>query len=157
MEALSCNFSGMVVGNCKVINKMNGIPDTGFEEADKGNFNFVGIRAYSGVRNDKDDLLILNPEVSQQINDFRICIQILYQLAKLRGRNFVSWNEVLIDADQYQLERVVFLQRHFSPNTWDNHLYSWQGEIVICSPNDELIEYAIEYVKERRVAEEVNR
>ena len=144
MEATVCNFSEVIANRQSVVRKINNIPDTGFEEVDKGNFNFIGIRAHSGFRGDKDDLLILNPSVSQEINDFGACIKILYELGKVYGRSFVSWQEVLIDADHYQNGKLLVLQRHFSPCIWDNHQNSWQGEVILCTPNDKLIQYAVE-------------
>jgi hypothetical protein len=151
MEAINCGFSDVVLSNYKSnVHKMQNIPDTGFDEASKGNFNFIGIRAHTGIVRGNDDLLVLDPEISQKVNDFDVCIEILYELAKLRGKDFVGWQEVLIDSDCYQAGKLVFLQRHQSPHTWDNRKYSWQGETILCSPNDRLIQYAIQRVDEVR-------
>lgn len=150
MEALSCNFSDVVMNNYKNnVHRMQNIPDT-FNETSKGNFNFIGFKLQTGIKNDKHDLLILDPEISQKLNDFDVCYEILYQLQKMIGKDYSFYQEVLIDSDEYQTGKLVFLQRHFSPHIWDNKIYSWQGETILCSPNDKLIQYAIKRVNEVR-------
>lgn len=126
----------------KDVHGMQNIPDTGFDEASKGNFNFIGMINYTGIQGDDGDLFILNPEISQKLNDFNICHEILYQLAKLREKVYVSWQEVLIDSDYYQ-EQLMILQRHCSPRIW-------KGETIICSPNAKLIQYAVQRENELR-------
>lgn len=144
MEALSCNFSDVVISNYKNnVHKMQNIPSTGFDEASKGNFNFIGIIAHSGIAGDSDDLLLLDPEISQKLNDFDVCVEILYQLGKLTGKRFCSWQEALIDSEYYQNSQLIILQRHLSPKTW-------KGKTILCSPNDKLIQYAVQRVNEVR-------
>jgi hypothetical protein len=128
----------------KDIHGMQNIPDTGFEEASRGSFNFIGVLFHTGVIGDNDDLFVLDPKISQRLNDFDVCFEILYQLSKLRGRPYVSWQEVLIDSDYYQRGQLMILRRHFySPEIWT-------GETNFCSPNDKLIQYAVQRVNEVR-------
>ena len=144
MEALSCNFSDVVINSYKNnVHKMKNIPDTGFNEATQGSFNFIGIIAHSGIVGDSNDLLLLDPEISQKLNDFDVCVEILYQLGKLTGKNFSSWQEALIDSGCYQKGQLMILQRHFSPVVW-------KDKTILCSPNDKLIQYAVQRVNEVR-------
>ena len=136
MEALNCNFSDVVINNYKNnVHKMQNIPDTGFDEATQSSFNFIGIIG------DSNNLLLLDPEISQKLNDFNVCVEILYQLGKLTGKDFASWQEVLIDSGYYQNGQLVILQRHLSPRIW-------KGKTILCSPNDKLIQYAVQRVNE---------
>ena len=143
MEALRI-ISDVVINNYKNnVHKMENIPYTGFDEADQGCFNIMGIIGHSGIVGDSDYLLLLDPEISQKLNDFDVCYQILYQLGKLTGKGFGSGYEALIDSDYYLKGQIMILQRHFSP-------VIWTGETILCSPNDKLIQYAVQYVNKER-------
>jgi len=143
MEALSCNFSNVVINSYKNVHKLENIPDTGFDEATQGSFNFIGIFAHTGIVGDSDDLLLLDPEISQKLNEYDVCLEILYQFGKLTGKGFVSSQEALIDSDYYQNGQLMILRKFFSPRIWI-------GKTIFCSPNDKLIQYAVQSVNEVR-------
>lgn len=107
---------------------MKNIPDGNYEQAFRGNFNVAAIIAHSGIVGDEDDLLVLNPKLSQEFDDFRENTNILYEFAKMRGKRFASWKNVLVDLNFKQTGKVMVLQAWCNPAPW-------KREIVYCSPN----------------------
>jgi len=108
---------------------MKNIPDQGFEQTSIGNFCISAFLAHTGIRGDEDTLLILNPSFSEDFNDFNENIHILYKFGKLANRQFVSWQDALVDLDHFnKTGEFLVLQKWSSP-------ILWKGEIIICSPN----------------------
>ena len=92
----------------------------------------IGMTAHSGIVGDKDDLFILEP-IDQDL-DFKQKTRILYELAKVTGKSFVSWQPVQVYLNFNLTGKIMVFQEHFDPRLWD-------GDVIRCTPNDKLIEY----------------
>lgn len=108
---------------------MENIPNQGFEKTSNGNFTISAIFAHSGIVGDEDTLFMIDPKLNEDFNDFHENIKILYEFGKMVGKQFVSWQDALVDLDYFnQTGEVLVLQRWMNP-------ILWKGEIVYCSPN----------------------
>ena len=107
---------------------MKNIPDIGFDQALNGNFTVAAILAHSGISGDEADLLVLDPNLSKEFDDFRENTNILYEFAKMTGKRFASWQDALVDTNFNQTGKVVVLQKWCKPVLWER-------EIIYCSPN----------------------
>lgn len=112
---------------------MKNIPDQGFEKAANGNFVISAILAHSGIVGDDDVLLMIDPNICKDFDDYCENIKILYEFGKIfgakTGKGFVTWLDVLVDLDHLnQTGEVIILPK------WKN-LFLWEGGIVYCSPN----------------------
>ena len=107
---------------------MKNIPDGGFGQVSSGNFAVPAILAHSGIRGDEDALFILSPDLVKEFCDFRENMGILYEFAKMAGKQFGGWQDALVDLNFNGTGQVVVLQRWMDP-------IPWTREIIRCSPN----------------------
>ncbi len=94
----------------------------------------IGITVHTGIRGDKDDLLVLDPKIAQSLS-YEQGIEALIQFGKLTGKDFGSFQKVQVDLNFNQTGKLMILQEYYNPR-------SCEGEVIHCSPNDKLIEYA---------------
>lgn len=94
----------------------------------------IGITVCTGIRGDKDDLLVLDPKIAQSLS-YEQSIEALIQFGKLTGKDFASFQKVQVDLNFNQTGKLMILQEYYNP-------YPCEGEVIHCSPNDKLIEYA---------------
>lgn len=94
----------------------------------------IGITVHTGIRGDKDDLLVLDQKIAQSLS-YEQSIEALIQFGKLTGKNYGSFQKVQVDLNFNQTGKLMILREYFNP-------YPCEGEVIHCSPNDKLIEYA---------------
>ena len=108
---------------------MKNIPDTGFEQILSGNFIVSAILAHTGIVGDEDTLLMIDPSLSKEFNDFVENEKILYKFGKMVGKQFVSWRLCLVDYDHFsQVGQIRLLDMWSDP-------FLWKGETIFCSPH----------------------
>ncbi len=104
------------------------IPEVGFEHAVSGNFTVPAILAHSGIRGEEDTLLILDPAILNDFPNFQENTIILYEFGKMAGKQFVSWQDALVDLNYQGTEKTFVLQQWMKP-------IPWTREIICCTPN----------------------
>lgn len=105
---------------------MENIPDQGFELAETGKFMHSAIIVSTGIRGDKEDLFVINPELSKQFKDFKENQKILIDFSKQLGKSYTYFQQALVS---FEGQKVAVLQRWMKPFTWDGN------EISYCSPH----------------------
>jgi hypothetical protein len=94
----------------------------------------IGITVHTGIVGDKDDLLVLDQKIGQELTTSQ-ATGALYEIAKLKGgRPFVSWQPVEVDLNFNNTGKLMISHEHFGQ-------YPCEGEVIHCTPNDKLIEY----------------
>ncbi len=98
-----------------------------------GNLLLTGMTAHTGIVGDKDDLFVLDAKTSQELSfeQGRLCC---YELAKLSGKGYGSWQPVQVDLNFNQTGQLMILHKHYNP-------FPCSGEVIHCTPSDTLIEY----------------
>ena len=92
----------------------------------------IGMTAHSGIIGDKDDLFILEP-TDHELNA-KQGVRTLYELAKLTGKRFVSWQPVQVDLNFNQTGTIMVFHEFFG--SW-----VWTDDVIRCTPNEKLIEH----------------
>jgi hypothetical protein len=93
----------------------------------------TAITARTGISGDPEDLLILDEEIAKNLS-FGQGTRALYEMAKLRGKSFVSWAPVQVDTNFENSGKLMIFREYFEP-------FPCKGEIVYCRPDQKLIEY----------------
>lgn len=97
------------------------------------NLLLTGMTAHTGIVGDKDDLFVLDAKTSQELS-FEQGRLVCYELAKLTGNSFVSWQPVKVDINFNQTGKPMIFHEYFGQ-------YPCEGEVIHCTPSDKLIEY----------------
>lgn len=93
----------------------------------------IGMLVHSGIVDDQDSLLVLDPKISELVTSEQGS-NILYEMGKLTGKPFVSFRNVQVGLNFNQSKENMIFEQFFDP-------YCWKGELIICSPNNEFIEH----------------